>query len=55
MEDNFEFQIFALALKEPGAITFFAENLDPEVVGIPSGNTGIHEFYLSLLVISPNL
>ena len=49
MEDNFEFQIFALALKEPGAITFFAENLDPEVVGIPSGNTGIHEFYLSLL------
>jgi len=49
MEDNFEFQIFALALKQKGAISYFAENLPPEVVGIPSGNTGIHEFYLNLL------
>lgn len=49
MEDNYEFQIFALALKQPGAIAYFAENLPAEVVGIPSGQTGIHEFYLSLL------
>lgn len=49
MEPNFELQIFALALKQPDAIIYFAENLPSEVVGIPSGNTGIHEFYLNLL------
>ena len=44
-----EYQIFALALREDGAIKSFAEQLSPEIVGINHGQKGIHEFYLALL------
>lgn len=44
-----EYQIFTLAFTEPGAVTFFDEHLPSEVVGTPSGNTGIHQLYLSLI------
>lgn len=44
-----EYQIFALALREEGAIDLFAENLPEEIVGINHGQKGIHEFYLALL------
>jgi len=49
VDDTFEFQIFALSMKEKGAIQYFAENLPATAVGIPSGNTGVHEFYQNLL------
>ena len=44
-----EYQVFALALREPGAIANFAENLSPDIVGINHGQKGIHEFYLALI------
>jgi KaiC/GvpD/RAD55 family RecA-like ATPase len=44
-----EYQLFALAFKEPGAISEFAEYLPAEMVGAIHGNTGIHEFYNTLL------
>lgn len=45
----FEYQIFGLCFKQPGAISYFNEHLPPEMVGSPTGNLGINEFYLSLL------
>ena len=44
-----EYQIFALALREPGAIQTFAKDLPDDIVGINHGQKGIHEFYLALL------
>lgn len=44
-----EYQIFALCLKETGAISFFNDNLDQSLVGIIHGEKGIHEFYTALL------
>lgn len=44
-----EYQIFALALREPGAIQTLAKDLPDEIVGINHGQKGIHEFYLALL------
>lgn len=44
-----EYQIFALSLREDGAIDKFAEELSPNIVGINHGQKGIHEFYLALL------
>jgi len=44
-----EYQIFALSLREDGAINKFAEELPADVVGINHGQKGIHEFYLALL------
>lgn len=44
-----EYQIFALALKEPGAIEFFDKNLPLDIVGLIHGEKGIHEFYSALL------
>jgi replicative DNA helicase len=44
-----EYQIFALALKEPGAIAYFNDNLPQDIVGIIHGEKGIHEFYGALL------
>jgi len=52
-EDNqdipIEYQVFALSLRQEGAITHFAENLPDDIVGINHGQNGIHEFYLALL------
>ena len=44
-----EYQVFALSLRQDGAIDYFAENLPQEIVGINHGQNGIHEFYLALL------
>lgn len=44
-----EYQIFALALRQDGAIKTFASELSPDIVGINHGQKGIHEFYLALL------
>lgn len=44
-----EYKIFALCFKEEGAISFFAEQLDPEIVGAIHGETGTHEFYKAIL------
>lgn len=44
-----EYQIFALCLKETGAISFFNQNLDESLVGLIHGEKGIHEFYTALL------
>lgn len=38
-----------MSLTTPGAIAYFYENLPPELVGIPTGNTGLHELYLAFL------
>lgn len=45
----FEFQLFALAFKEKGAIQKFEDALDPQMVGAIHGNRGLYEFYLALL------
>lgn len=44
-----EYQIFALALREVGAIQTFAQELPHEIVGINHGQKGIHEFYQALI------
>jgi replicative DNA helicase len=44
-----EYQIFALALREHGAIEKFSEELSPDIVGINHGQKGIHEFYSAIL------
>jgi replicative DNA helicase len=44
-----EYNIYALSLRTEGAIEYFYLNLDPELVGIPTGNTGLHELYLAFL------
>jgi replicative DNA helicase len=53
LDDNsdtpIEYQIFALSLRQEGAIQEFAQELNPNIVGINHGQKGIHEFYLALL------
>jgi replicative DNA helicase len=44
-----EYQIFALCLREPDAISFFDAFLPEEIVGTIHGHTGINEFYKALL------
>lgn len=44
-----EYQIFALSFREKGAVSYFKENLDPEIVGFNENQLGIHEFYNALL------
>jgi replicative DNA helicase len=44
-----EYQIFALCFKEEGAISYFNENLDSDLVGLIHGEKGINEFYTALL------
>lgn len=43
-----EYQLFGLSFRIPGAITYFAENLPPEIVG-GQGNVGFQDFYYALL------
>ena len=45
----FSYNVFKLAFTEPGAIEYFDTNLPPEAVGFSEGQTGIGEFYLTLL------
>jgi len=44
-----EYQIFALSFREKGAISYFKDNLDPQIVGINDNQQGVHEFYNALL------
>jgi hypothetical protein len=44
-----EYQVFALSFREKGAISYFKENLDPQIVGINDNQHGVHEFYNALL------
>lgn len=45
----FEYQVFGLAFREPGAIARFAEELPPDYVGAIHGDTGLYEFYKAFL------
>ena len=42
-----EYQVFALSMKEAGAITYFVEHLPDEAVGLLHGETGIYELYIA--------
>jgi replicative DNA helicase len=44
-----EYQVFALAFKQAGAISYFKEFLDEEYMGRIHGDLGINEFYLALI------
>ena len=44
-----EYQVFALSFREKGAISYFKDNLDPQIVGINDNQHGVHEFYNALL------
>lgn len=51
MEDElkpFDYNLFALAFKVPGAIEYFTQHLLPEDVGLPEGNIGLNQFYIAL-------
>jgi len=47
-----EYQIFALSFRQNGAISFFKDNLQPEMVGLLEGQNGINEFYKALVAYS---
>lgn len=47
-----EYQVFALSLREEGAIKYFRENLEPEIVGLNENQQGIYEFYNALVSYS---
>jgi len=44
-----EYQMFALCLKETGAVRYFNDNLSEDLVGLIHGEKGVHEFYLAIL------
>jgi replicative DNA helicase len=44
-----EYQIFALCLRNAGAVSFFNDNLPSDIVGINHGQVGIHEFYNAII------
>lgn len=44
-----EYNVFALAFRQEGAISQFSESLPPEFVGAIHGNTGLSQFYQALL------
>jgi len=44
-----EYQVFALALRNKGAISYFEANLPEEAVGAVNGQLGLNEFYKALL------
>lgn len=44
-----EYTVFGLAFRQAGAITYFAENIQPEHIGALQSHTGLREFYVSLL------
>lgn len=47
-----EYQIFALSFRQAGAISFFKDNLQPDMVGLLEGQNGINEFYKALIAYS---
>ena len=44
-----EFHMFALALRQPGAIDYFSQHLPPADIGVLEGGAGLAEFYTTLL------
>lgn len=44
-----EYQVFALCMKQAGAINRFSVEVPPHIVGQIHGKTGLHEFYLAFL------
>jgi len=44
-----EYQIFALSIRQEGAISYFYDNLPEQIVGTIHGEKGINEFYVALL------
>lgn len=44
-----EYQIFALSFRNPGSIEYFDANLPEEIVGIPTNQIGVNEFYKAIL------
>lgn len=49
LSGSIEYQLFASCLKEPGAIAFYAEELDDESVGHVHGELGVHELFCSFV------
>jgi replicative DNA helicase len=47
--DSIEYKLFASCLKEPGAIGFYADQLDHESVGHVHGEIGIHELFCAFV------
>lgn len=47
--EDFEFQILAAAIRQPGAIAKFSAEVNPFDVGLIHGYTGIHEMYKALV------
>jgi replicative DNA helicase len=44
-----EYQIFALSLRQEGAVSYFDTNLPEDIVGTIHGQTGINEFYRAII------
>lgn len=44
----YEYQLFALAFREPDAISYFYDHLPSEDVGLVHGNVGLNQFCLAL-------
>jgi replicative DNA helicase len=44
-----EYQIFALSLRQEGAVAYFDTNLPEDIVGTIHGQTGINEFYRAII------
>ena len=49
VEYPIEYQIFALSMRQKGAIELFDSSLPEEIVGTIHGQTGINEFYRAIL------
>jgi len=47
-----EYQLFALSFRCQGAVGFFRDNLQPEMVGFLENQNGINEFYKALISYS---
>lgn len=47
-----EYQLFALSFRCEGAVGFFRDNLQPEMVGFLENQNGINEFYKALISYS---
>lgn len=46
---SLEYQVFALCFLQEGAVNFFSDSIDPAIIGAIYGETGIHEFYKSII------
>ena len=43
-----EYQVFALSFREEGAIKYFRDNLEPEIVGLNENQQGIANYMAEL-------